>query len=146
MCSIHDHISSLAESSSKSPGSSTPNSSGKRPIKAGNEKSSDSPTVGPRGVYQGHEDTVEEVQFCPSRYSCVIFFIGLHTVRFLNIIHLICPNLRFLNICFTFLGYVAFSSSYVCHAGLDIFLFYDELRRSCLSVSILFCFYTDNTF
>ncbi|THU61965.1 hypothetical protein C4D60_Mb01t00170 [Musa balbisiana] len=64
--SIHDHISSLAESSSKSPGSSTPNSSGKQPIKAGNEKSSDSPTVGPRGVYQGHEDTVEEVQFCPS--------------------------------------------------------------------------------
>ncbi|RWW46358.1 hypothetical protein BHE74_00047718 [Ensete ventricosum] len=36
-----------------------------QPIKAGNEKSSDSPTVGPMDVYQGHEDTVENVQFCP---------------------------------------------------------------------------------
>ncbi|XP_065015773.1 WD-40 repeat-containing protein MSI5-like, partial [Musa acuminata AAA Group] len=64
--SIHDHISSLSESLSKSPVSSTPNSSGKQPTKAGNVKSSGSPTVGPRGVYQGHEDTVEDVQFCPS--------------------------------------------------------------------------------
>ncbi|CAL9073092.1 unnamed protein product [Musa acuminata var. zebrina] len=63
--SIHDHISSVAESTSKSPASAS-NSSGKQSIKAGNEKSSDSTTVGPRGVYQGHEDTVEDVQFCPS--------------------------------------------------------------------------------
>ncbi|CAL9774789.1 unnamed protein product [Musa acuminata subsp. burmannicoides] len=64
--SIHDHISSLSESLSKLPVSSTPNSTGKQPTKAGNVKSSGSPTVGPRGVYQGHEDTVEDVQFCPS--------------------------------------------------------------------------------
>ncbi|XP_010906367.1 WD-40 repeat-containing protein MSI4 [Elaeis guineensis] len=63
--SIQDHISTLAESAAKSP--ATPaTSSGKQPAKAGHEKSSDSPTVGPRGVYQGHEDTVEDVQFCPS--------------------------------------------------------------------------------
>lgn len=68
--SIHDHISSVAESTSKSPASAS-NSSGKQSIKAGNEKSSDSTTVGPRGVYQGHEDTVEDVQFCPSRYSVI---------------------------------------------------------------------------
>ncbi|RRT70022.1 hypothetical protein B296_00036818 [Ensete ventricosum] len=66
--SIHDHISSVAESTSKSPASAS-NSSGKQSIKAGNEKSSDSTTVGPRGVYQGHEDTVEDVQFCPSRWE-----------------------------------------------------------------------------
>jgi len=31
-------------------------------------KTADSPTVGPRGIYSGHEDTVEDVAFCPSRY------------------------------------------------------------------------------
>ncbi|XP_074569200.1 uncharacterized protein LOC141825714 [Curcuma longa] len=61
--SIQDHISSLAESS-KSPALSTP--SGKPSTKSGNEKNSESPTVEPRGVYQGHDDTVEDVQFCPS--------------------------------------------------------------------------------
>ncbi|KAG6511182.1 hypothetical protein ZIOFF_029237 [Zingiber officinale] len=61
--SIQDHISSLAESSSKSPVSSTPNSGGKSSIKSG-EKNPES--LGPRGVYQGHGDTVEDVQFCPS--------------------------------------------------------------------------------
>ncbi|CAL9197968.1 unnamed protein product, partial [Musa hybrid cultivar] len=49
------------------PVSSTPNSSGKQPTKAGNVKSSGSPTVGPRGVYQGHEDTVED--WSPDRAS-----------------------------------------------------------------------------
>lgn len=62
--SIQDHISSLAEPSSKSPVSSTPNSGGKSSIKSG-EKNAES--LGPRGVYQGHGDTVEDVQFCPSR-------------------------------------------------------------------------------
>ncbi|RXH88760.1 hypothetical protein DVH24_000359 [Malus domestica] len=31
-----------------------------------NDKLRDSPSVEPRGVYKGHEDTVEDVQFCPS--------------------------------------------------------------------------------
>lgn len=63
--SIQDHISSLAESASaKSPGLGT--SSGKQPVEDYNEKSSGSPKVGPRGVYMGHQDTVEDVQFCPS--------------------------------------------------------------------------------
>ncbi|WOL20403.1 hypothetical protein Cni_G29208 [Canna indica] len=62
--SIHDHVSSLAESDSKSPATSFLNSSGKQSSKASNN--SENPTVGPRGVYQGHEDTVEDVQFCPT--------------------------------------------------------------------------------
>ncbi|CAA2992133.1 WD-40 repeat-containing MSI4-like [Olea europaea subsp. europaea] len=57
--SIHDHISSLAadQGAAKSPGS-----------KGGavNGKSSDSPTIQARGIFQGHTDTVEDVQFCPS--------------------------------------------------------------------------------
>lgn len=27
----------------------------------------DGPSVGPRGIYCGHDDTVEDVAFCPSR-------------------------------------------------------------------------------
>ncbi|KAL0380500.1 UNVERIFIED_CONTAM: WD-40 repeat-containing protein MSI4 [Sesamum angustifolium] len=57
--SIHDHISSLAadQGASKSPGS-----------KGGavNGKPADGSTVQARGVFQGHEDTVEDVQFNPS--------------------------------------------------------------------------------
>ncbi|XP_071723057.1 WD-40 repeat-containing protein MSI4-like [Rutidosis leptorrhynchoides] len=39
-----------------------------KPDKAdeGNNKTEDSPAVGPRGIYTGHEDTVEDVAFCPS--------------------------------------------------------------------------------
>uniref|UniRef100_A0A6V7QTL5 Histone-binding protein RBBP4-like N-terminal domain-containing protein n=1 Tax=Ananas comosus var. bracteatus TaxID=296719 RepID=A0A6V7QTL5_ANACO len=81
--SIQDHISTLAESASKSPVS--PGSSGSKQVvgKSGTEKSSDTPTIGPRGVYQGHGDTVEDVQFCPSSAqefcsvgddSCLIFW------------------------------------------------------------------------
>ncbi|KAL2493235.1 WD-40 repeat-containing protein MSI4 [Abeliophyllum distichum] len=44
--SIHDHISSLAD--------------------RGAVRSSDIPTVQARGIFQGHRDTVEDVQFCPS--------------------------------------------------------------------------------
>ncbi|KAL9169712.1 hypothetical protein ABFS82_04G096600 [Erythranthe guttata] len=52
--SIHDHISSLATDSGtqKSPGS--------------NGKSGNGSTVQARGIFQGHEDTVEDVQFNPS--------------------------------------------------------------------------------
>nr|AGG38122.1 FVE-2 protein [Dimocarpus longan] len=32
----------------------------------GNDKNADGPTVSPRGIYYGHEDTVEDVTFCPS--------------------------------------------------------------------------------
>ncbi|XP_078432011.1 transducin family protein / WD-40 repeat family protein [Wolffia australiana] len=75
--SIQDHISAAAEASAKSPGSS--GSSVIKSSKAG----SDSPVIGPRGVYLGHEDTVEDVQFCPSSAqefcsvgddSCLIFW------------------------------------------------------------------------
>jgi len=65
--SIQDHVSSLSDASAaKSPGSAS--SSGKQSTKTGDEKISDSPKVGPRGVFQGHQDTVEDVQFSPSRY------------------------------------------------------------------------------
>lgn len=65
--SIQDHISTLGESSAaKSPEVTSGSSGGKQTVKAGNNKISDSPTVEPRGVYKGHEDTVEDVQFCPS--------------------------------------------------------------------------------
>lgn len=65
--SIQDHISSLSDASAtKSPGSAS--SSGRQPIKNGGDKNSDGPKVGPRGVFQGHQDTVEDVQFSPSRY------------------------------------------------------------------------------
>ncbi|KAI3898062.1 hypothetical protein MKW92_002359 [Papaver armeniacum] len=59
--SIQDHISAAAvdQGSTKSPGSKTPS-------KAAGEKASESPCIGPRGIYQGHDDTVEDVQFCPS--------------------------------------------------------------------------------
>lgn len=50
--SIQDHI-TTAGTDSKSPGSSIKQTGGR--------------SVGPRGVYHGHEDTVEDVAFCPSR-------------------------------------------------------------------------------
>lgn len=64
--SIQDHITTAADpATGKSPGS------GGSIIKKagdGNDKAADGPSVGPRGVYHGHEDTVEDVTFCPSRY------------------------------------------------------------------------------
>lgn len=64
---IQDHISTLGVASDAKPlEASSGSSGGKQAAKAGNNKASDSPTVGPRGVYRGHEDTVEDVQFCPS--------------------------------------------------------------------------------
>ncbi|RZC89699.1 hypothetical protein C5167_035694, partial [Papaver somniferum] len=57
--SIQDHISAVDQGSAKLPGSKTPS-------KVAGEKASESPWVGPRGIYQGHDDAVEDVQFCPS--------------------------------------------------------------------------------
>jgi histone-binding protein RBBP4 len=54
--SIEDHVTSAA----------TDSKSGGSIIK--NDKNADSPSVGPRGIYSGHDDTVEDVAFCPSRY------------------------------------------------------------------------------
>lgn len=58
--SIHDHITSLAAEAV---------SNTKQGIKVGGnvEKTAQGPSVGPRVIYKGHEDTVEDVQFCPSR-------------------------------------------------------------------------------
>ncbi|XP_059641600.1 WD-40 repeat-containing protein MSI4-like [Cornus florida] len=66
--SIQDHISTLATDagSTKSPGSGGANIKPTSKTGGGNDKLADSPTIGPRGIYQGHEDTVEDVQFCPS--------------------------------------------------------------------------------
>ncbi|GKD95076.1 WD40 repeat-containing protein MSI4-like protein, partial [Tanacetum coccineum] len=52
--SIHDHISTLATQPgiTKSVGS--------------DDKPAESPVTQARGVFHGHEDTVEDVQFCPS--------------------------------------------------------------------------------
>ncbi|KAE9601615.1 putative transcription factor WD40-like family [Lupinus albus] len=60
--SIEDHITSAA-TSSKSGGSII-----KQNAKSGegNDKTANGPSVGPRGIYHGHEDTVEDVTFCPS--------------------------------------------------------------------------------
>lgn len=65
--SIHDHISSLASE----PGSGGGSAKHSSKIGGSNDKLRDSPSVEPRGVYKGHEDTVEDVQFCPSRYVLI---------------------------------------------------------------------------
>ncbi|XP_077216711.1 WD-40 repeat-containing protein MSI4-like [Tasmannia lanceolata] len=69
--SIHDHISAAAAepspSSAKTPGTPSGGSIIKQsPKGSGTDKIAEGPTIGPRGTYQGHEDTVEDVQFCPS--------------------------------------------------------------------------------
>ncbi|KAK7273577.1 hypothetical protein RIF29_14633 [Crotalaria pallida] len=53
--SIQDHISTLAGGGSNA----------KQGSRA-SEKGEESRSIGPRGIYKGHEDTVEDVQFCPS--------------------------------------------------------------------------------
>ncbi|KAJ9551169.1 hypothetical protein OSB04_015214 [Centaurea solstitialis] len=61
--SIHDHISTLAGGDSTNPSGA-----------AGSIiKSADNASLGPRGIFQGHTDTVEDVQFCPT--SCIIIVI-----------------------------------------------------------------------
>lgn len=59
--SIHDHVSSLAadQGAQRSPGSKGNTANG---------KSAEGTTVEARGVFQGHNDTVEDVQFNPSRW------------------------------------------------------------------------------
>ncbi|TKY72798.1 WD-40 repeat-containing protein MSI4 [Spatholobus suberectus] len=60
--SIEDHITSAATDSKSGGSIIKPNpKSGE-----GNDKTADGPSVGPRGIYCGHEDTVEDVTFCPS--------------------------------------------------------------------------------
>uniref|UniRef100_A0A0E0JN42 Histone-binding protein RBBP4-like N-terminal domain-containing protein n=1 Tax=Oryza punctata TaxID=4537 RepID=A0A0E0JN42_ORYPU len=58
--SIQDHISALGDSSKTE---SSPGASGSKG-KIANDK--DSPKVDPRGIFLGHDSTVEDVQFCPS--------------------------------------------------------------------------------
>ncbi|KAL2899538.1 WD-40 repeat-containing protein MSI4 [Bienertia sinuspersici] len=65
--SIHDHVSTLATE----PGSGKPVSAGSNIKSAaktgdGNNGNADSPSLGARGIYKGHDDTVEDVQFCPT--------------------------------------------------------------------------------
>ncbi|KAM0031976.1 putative transcription factor WD40-like family [Helianthus debilis subsp. tardiflorus] len=59
--SIHDHISTLATDSGAG-------SNGGKSPKAGidDKPPSENPKIQARGIFQGHEDTVEDVQFCPS--------------------------------------------------------------------------------
>ncbi|XP_041997385.1 WD-40 repeat-containing protein MSI4-like [Salvia splendens] len=70
--SIQDHVSTLANAGTQSAESAS------SIIKA-----ADNSTVGSRGIFQGHTDTVEDVQFCPSSSqqfcsvgddSCLIFW------------------------------------------------------------------------
>lgn len=82
--SIQDHISTLATDSgaTKSPGSN----GGKSPKTE--DKVTESPKIKARGIFQGHQDTVEDVQFCPSRYHIMkmvfssIFYYSHDTVWF----------------------------------------------------------------
>ncbi|CAL5327876.1 unnamed protein product [Camellia sinensis] len=74
---IQDHISSLASDpvSAKSPGSGGASTKNAAKAGGGTDKPVDSPTIGPRGTYQGHGETVEDVQFCPSRSSVALVMI-----------------------------------------------------------------------
>ncbi|KAK1422511.1 hypothetical protein QVD17_25686 [Tagetes erecta] len=59
--SIQDHISTLATDTGAG------SNDGKSPKSGGNDdKPTESPKIQARGIYQGHQDTVEDVQFCPS--------------------------------------------------------------------------------
>ncbi|XP_048335563.1 WD-40 repeat-containing protein MSI4 [Ziziphus jujuba] len=66
--SIQDHISAAAADpgATKSPGSGGSIIKQNSKPGEGNDKTADSPSVAPRGIYHGHEDTVEDVTFCPS--------------------------------------------------------------------------------
>ncbi|KAL5578699.1 hypothetical protein UlMin_011141 [Ulmus minor] len=66
--SIQDQISTLASESTpvKSPGSGGTNTKQASKGAGNNYKLKDSPSIGPQGIYYGHEDTVEDVQFCPT--------------------------------------------------------------------------------
>lgn len=63
---IKDHVSTLATGGSKSsPAGSNIKSASK--TGDGTNVNVDSPSVAARGIYKGHSDTVEDVQFCPTR-------------------------------------------------------------------------------
>ncbi|KAG4143569.1 hypothetical protein ERO13_D06G198900v2 [Gossypium hirsutum] len=66
--SIHDHISTLAKEQgpTKSPGSTSTSTKHASKGGGGNDNHVEGPSVEARGIYQGHDDTVEDVQFCPS--------------------------------------------------------------------------------
>lgn len=68
--SIQDHVSVLAAEpgSTKSTASGGTNSKNASKSGGNGDKPLESPSIGARGIYLGHEDTVEDVQFCPSRY------------------------------------------------------------------------------
>ncbi|XP_061371103.1 WD-40 repeat-containing protein MSI4-like [Gastrolobium bilobum] len=57
--SVHDHIATLAAEA----GSNAKQGS---EVGGSSKKAAESPSIGPRGIYKGHADTVEDVQFCPS--------------------------------------------------------------------------------
>lgn len=67
--SIQDHISAATTdpAAAKSPGSGGSIIKQNSKPGDGNDKAADGPSVAPRGIYYGHEDTVEDVAFCPSR-------------------------------------------------------------------------------
>lgn len=54
--SIQDHISTLSSSDAAD-----------AKDEKDKEKVSESPKIAARGLFEGHNDTVEDVQFCPSR-------------------------------------------------------------------------------
>ncbi|MBA0839893.1 hypothetical protein Goarm_005585 [Gossypium armourianum] len=66
--SIHDHTSTLAKEQgpTKSPGSTSTSTKHASKGGGGNDNHVEGPSVEARGIYQGHDDTVEDVQFCPS--------------------------------------------------------------------------------
>ncbi|KAJ4831114.1 hypothetical protein Tsubulata_010628 [Turnera subulata] len=71
--SIQDHITTSATD----PATGKPTGSGGSIVKKsgdGSDKAADGPSVGPRGIYQGHEDTVED-EFCSvGDDSCLILW------------------------------------------------------------------------
>ncbi|GMP62880.1 hypothetical protein CsSME_00024811 [Camellia sinensis var. sinensis] len=65
--SIHDHVLTLTSDPSTKPTGSD----------GSIIKTTENISIGPHGIFQGHEDTVEDVQFCPSSIgddSCLILW------------------------------------------------------------------------
>lgn len=65
--SIQDHISATATDPAATKSSGAGSIIKNTKSGEGNDKAANGPTVAPRGIYYGHEDTVEDVTFCPSR-------------------------------------------------------------------------------
>ncbi|PHU02929.1 hypothetical protein BC332_28180 [Capsicum chinense] len=95
--SSHDQVSTLTtdQGDAKSLGSGTSNP----------KPSIEGPTVQATGIFQGHDDTVQDVQFCPPRKtdrSCRFGFVTLSTVEeaekvivlYNHYVSHICPSLR----------------------------------------------------